>query len=149
MISSLQYLGVKTQHHFVSSSYMFLDKKTVLRIWINLGLNLSWNKSEKETWRRRGEKEISLLLSSTPPPLPLRCVFPRLFFFFGGGGGGGGSCSNFRRTTRAEPLPTQDNCVVILSHLLLYRIRIPINYSDFNFLTLIAENRNFTVFIFS
>ena len=41
VISSLQYLGVKTQHHFVSSSYMFLDKKTLLRIWINLGLNLT------------------------------------------------------------------------------------------------------------
>ena len=120
-----------------------------------------------------------LLPPPPPPPLLGVFPFPFFFFFFVGGGGGGGkrkslfscllppppppslsfsssllffaggSCSNFRRTTRAEPLPTQDNCVVILSHLLLYRIRIPIKYSDFNFLILIAENRNFTVFIFS
>ena len=29
-----------SQANFVSLSYMFLDKKTVLKIWLNLGLNL-------------------------------------------------------------------------------------------------------------
>ena len=40
MLSSLN-LGVKTQKYFVSSSDMFLDKKTVLKIWLNPGLNLA------------------------------------------------------------------------------------------------------------
>ena len=38
MLSSLN-LGVKTQKYFVSSSNMFLDKKTLLKIWLNPGLN--------------------------------------------------------------------------------------------------------------
>ena len=33
-------LGLKAQEHFVSSSCMFLDEKTSLKIWLNLGLNL-------------------------------------------------------------------------------------------------------------
>ena len=36
----LLYLRVKAQQYFVSLSYMFLDKKTVLKIWTNPGLNL-------------------------------------------------------------------------------------------------------------
>ena len=40
MLSSLN-LGVKTQKYFVRSSNMFLDKKTVLKIWLNPGLNLT------------------------------------------------------------------------------------------------------------
>ena len=41
MLSSLN-LGVKTQFkYFVSSSNMFLDKKTLLKIWPNPGLNLT------------------------------------------------------------------------------------------------------------
>ena len=40
MLSSLD-LGVKTQKYFVSSNNMFLDKKTLLKIWLNLGLNLT------------------------------------------------------------------------------------------------------------
>ena len=40
MLSSLN-LGVKTQKYFVSSSNMFLDKKTLLKIWLNPGLNLT------------------------------------------------------------------------------------------------------------
>ena len=35
------YLGVKAQQYFVSSSYIFLDKKTLLKIWLNPGLNLT------------------------------------------------------------------------------------------------------------
>ena len=33
---SLLYLGVKAQQYFVSSSCMFLDKKTLLKVWLNL-----------------------------------------------------------------------------------------------------------------
>ena len=40
MLSSLN-LGVKTEKYFVSSSNMFLDKKTLLKIWLNPGLNLT------------------------------------------------------------------------------------------------------------
>ena len=40
MLSSLN-LGEKTQKYFVSSSNMFLDKKTFLKIWLNLGLKLT------------------------------------------------------------------------------------------------------------
>ena len=40
MLSSLN-LGVKTQKYFVSLSNMFLDKKTLLKIWLNPGLNLT------------------------------------------------------------------------------------------------------------
>ena len=32
---------VKARLYFVSSSFMFLDKKTLLEIWRNLGLNLT------------------------------------------------------------------------------------------------------------
>ena len=40
---SLLYLVVnlKAQQHFVTSSCMFLDKKTMLEIWLNPGLNLT------------------------------------------------------------------------------------------------------------
>ena len=38
---SLLYLVVKAQHYFVTSSYMFLDEKTVLEIWLNPWLNLT------------------------------------------------------------------------------------------------------------
>ena len=39
-VLSLLYLRVIPHHYFVSLNYMFLDKKTVLKIWLNLGLNL-------------------------------------------------------------------------------------------------------------
>ena len=39
MLSSLN-LGVKTQQYFMSSSDMFVGKKTLLEIWLNPGLNL-------------------------------------------------------------------------------------------------------------
>ena len=38
---SLLYLEVKAQQYFVASSYMFLDEKTLLEIWLNPGLNLT------------------------------------------------------------------------------------------------------------
>ena len=37
----LLYLAVKAQLYFVHSSYTFVDKKTVLNIWLNPGLNLT------------------------------------------------------------------------------------------------------------
>ena len=36
---SLLFLRVKVQQYFVSLSYMFLDLKTVLKIWLNPGYN--------------------------------------------------------------------------------------------------------------
>ena len=39
--SSLWYLRVKAQHYFVSLSCILLDKKTLLKIWLNPGLNLT------------------------------------------------------------------------------------------------------------
>ena len=38
---SLPYLGVKAQHYFVSSSYMLLDKKTLSKMLLNPGLNVT------------------------------------------------------------------------------------------------------------
>jgi len=40
MSSSLN-LGVKTQKYSVSLSKVFLDKKTLHKIWLNAGLNLT------------------------------------------------------------------------------------------------------------
>ena len=40
MLSSLN-LGVKTQKYFVSSSNTLLDKKTLLKSWLNPGLRLT------------------------------------------------------------------------------------------------------------
>ena len=40
-MSSLLFFEVKAQQYFVSSSYMFLDKNTLLKIWLNPGLKLS------------------------------------------------------------------------------------------------------------
>ena len=38
---SLLHLRVKAQQYFVSLSYIFLDKKNVPKIWLNLGLDLT------------------------------------------------------------------------------------------------------------
>ena len=38
---SLLYLVVEAQQYFLTSSYMFLDEKTVLEIWLHPGLNLT------------------------------------------------------------------------------------------------------------
>ena len=38
-VLSLLYLVVKAQQYFVPSSCMFFDEKTVLKIWLNPGLN--------------------------------------------------------------------------------------------------------------
>ena len=38
---SLLFLRVKVQQYFVSLSYMFLDMKTVLKIWLNPGYKLT------------------------------------------------------------------------------------------------------------
>ena len=41
LVLSLLYLGVKAEQYFVSSNCMFLGKKTLLKIWLNPGLNLT------------------------------------------------------------------------------------------------------------
>ena len=38
---SFLYLAVKAQQYFASSISMFLDKKTLFKIWLNPGLNLT------------------------------------------------------------------------------------------------------------
>ena len=38
---SLLYLGVHAEQYFTNSSCMFLDKKNLLKIWLNPGLNLT------------------------------------------------------------------------------------------------------------
>ena len=38
---SLLYFIVKAQQYFVTLSFIFLDEKTVLEIWLNPGLNLT------------------------------------------------------------------------------------------------------------
>ena len=38
---SLLYLGVKAEQYFESSNCMFLDKKTLLKIGLHPGLNLT------------------------------------------------------------------------------------------------------------
>ena len=38
---SLLHLRVKAQQYFVSLSCIFLDKKNVPKIWLNLGLDLT------------------------------------------------------------------------------------------------------------
>ena len=40
-VLSFLFFEVKTQQYFVSSSYRFLDRKTLLKIWLNSGLNLT------------------------------------------------------------------------------------------------------------
>ena len=67
-----QNLPEKGQQHFVSSSDMFLDKKTLLANWLNPGLNLPtfrgtgtkcfWGKGEERIEKgREGKKPL-------PPP---------------------------------------------------------------------------------
>ena len=53
MLSSLN-LGLKTQQYVVSSSDTFLDKKTLLEIWLNPGLNLT-------TFWRTGSRSLGIL----------------------------------------------------------------------------------------
>ena len=40
---SLLYLRVKAQQYVESLSYLVIDKKTVLKIWLKLGFNLRCN----------------------------------------------------------------------------------------------------------
>ena len=47
------YLGVKAQQYFFSSSCMSLDKKTLLKTWLNPGLNLTifWGTGPWSSWQ--------------------------------------------------------------------------------------------------
>ena len=62
---SLLYLGVKAQQYFVSSSCMFLDKKTLLKVWLDLvwvKLNrLSRNRALAVLYRRVTDNSLSSL----------------------------------------------------------------------------------------
>ena len=64
---SLLYLGVKAQQYFVSSSCMFLDKKTLLKVWLDLvwvKLNrLSRNRALAVLYRRVTDNSLSSLTS--------------------------------------------------------------------------------------
>ena len=64
---SLLYLGVKAQQYFVSSSWMFLDKKTLLKVWLDLvwvKLNrLSRNRALAVLYRRVTDNSLSSLTS--------------------------------------------------------------------------------------
>ena len=64
---SLLYLGVKAQQYFVSSSCMFLDKKTLLKVWLNLVLvklnRLSRNRALAVLYRRVTDNSLSSLTS--------------------------------------------------------------------------------------
>ena len=57
---SLLYLRLQAQQYFISLSYMVVDKKMVLKIWLNLGLNLTF-------FRGTGPRAPSVTL------LPVRC----------------------------------------------------------------------------
>ena len=64
---SLLYLGVKAQQLIVSSSCMFLDKKTLLKVWLNLvwvKLNrLSRNRALAVLYRQVTDNSLSSLTS--------------------------------------------------------------------------------------
>ena len=69
MLSSLN-LGVKTQKYIVSSSNMFLDKKTLLKIWLNpCILILGWflcnamQKQQKQNKTKQNETDKQILLA--------------------------------------------------------------------------------------
>ena len=47
---SLLYLRVKAQQYFESLSYMFLHKITLLKIWLNPGLNISFDEPCPDPW---------------------------------------------------------------------------------------------------
>ena len=64
---SLLYLRVQAQQHFVSLSYMVVDEKIVLKIWLNLGLNLTF-------FRGTGPRAPSVTLL----PVSQRFVYPRV-----------------------------------------------------------------------
>ena len=64
---SLLYLRVQAQQYFVSLSYMVVDKKIVLKIWLNLGLNLT-------VFRGTGPRAPSVTLL----PVSQRFVHPRV-----------------------------------------------------------------------
>ena len=64
---SLLYLRVQAQQYFVSLSYMVVDKKTVLKIWLDLGLNLTF-------FRGTGPRAPRVILL----PVSQRFVHPRV-----------------------------------------------------------------------
>ena len=51
------FFEVKAQEYFVSLNYMFLDKKTLLKIWLYPGLNLT-------NFRGTGPRSLSVIFKS-------------------------------------------------------------------------------------
>ena len=47
---------VKAQQYFVSSRYMFLDKNTLLKIWLNPGLNLTMFRGMGPRWLKNNDR---------------------------------------------------------------------------------------------
>ena len=72
MLSSLN-LRVKTQKYFVSWSNMFLDKKTLLKIWLNPGLNLTIFGGTGPRWFRQAA-HFSTINTINKPALNYRRI---------------------------------------------------------------------------
>ena len=66
----LLYLVMKAQQYFVTSNCMFLDEKTVLKIWLNTGLNLTVFRG---TWPRIASLSPAILISRLL--LRMRCMY--------------------------------------------------------------------------
>ena len=69
MLSSLN-RGVKTQKYFVSSSNIFLDKKTLLKVWLNPGILIrGWflcntmQKQQKQNKTKQTNKSYLLIIA--------------------------------------------------------------------------------------
>ena len=65
------FFQLKAQHCFVSSSYMFLDKKTLLRIWLNPRLNVTIFRGTGQVTGNIKEKRLNGRLQNSP----YFCVF--------------------------------------------------------------------------
>ena len=78
---SLLYLRVQAQQYFVSLSYMVVDKKIVLKIWLNLGLNLTFfrgtgPRAPSATLLAVSQRFVHPRVSASPLPYPQRFAHP-------------------------------------------------------------------------
>ena len=55
IVLSFLLFEVKAQQYFVSSRYMFLGKNTLLKIWLNPGLNLTMFRGMGPRWLKNNE----------------------------------------------------------------------------------------------
>ena len=56
IVLSFLLFEVKAQQYFVSSRYMFLDKNTLLKIWLNPGLNLTMFRGMGPRWLKNNDR---------------------------------------------------------------------------------------------